>query len=390
MLGLLSTFGPISLDLYLPALPGLATDLHASASGAQLSITACLLGLATGQLISGPMSDRFGRRKPLIIGLALYLIATIACALAPTITVLIILRLVQGLAGAADLVVSRAVARDLFAGKDLVIIFARLTLVSGLAPVVAPVLGGQLNRFLDWRGIFGVLAGFGVVLLLAGVLGMPESLPLERRGVGGLRVTLAGFRRLLGDRLFLGVITAAGLAGASMFAYIAGATFVLQRIYGLSPQGFSFVFGANSVGIMIMSQTGARLARHHHPSRVLAVGIGLNLLGSIGLAVSTLAGLPLPFLLGSLFVMVSAVGLVLPTSSALAMADYPDLAGSASALLGLGQFVLGAVVAPLVGIAGQDTAVPLGLVAVSCSIGATLVFTLVARPYLRSAASGTV
>lgn len=390
MLGLLSTFGPISLDLYLPALPGLAEDLHASASGAQLSITACLLGLATGQLISGPLSDRFGRRAPLIAGLVLYLLATIACAFAPTITVLIILRLIQGLAGAAGLVVSRAVARDLFGGKDLVIIFARLTLVSGLAPVVAPVLGGQLNRFLDWRGIFGVLAGFGLVLLLAGVLGMPESLPVERRGVGGLRATLAGFRRLLDDRLFVAVIAAAGLAGASMFAYISGATFVLQRIYGLSPQGFSFVFGANSIGIMIMSQTGARFARRHHPSRVLAVGLGLNLLGATGLAVSTLAGLSLPFVIGSLFVMVSAVGLVLPTSSALAMADYPDLAGSASALLGLGQFVLGAVVAPLVGIAGQDTAVPLGLVAVSCSLGATLVFTLVARPQLRSAARGTV
>ena len=382
VLGLLSTFGPISLDLYLPALPGLADDLGASASGAQLSITACLLGLALGQLISGPLSDRFGRRRPLIVGLVLYLLATVACAFAPTITVLVVLRLVQGLAGAAGLVVSRAIARDLFGGKDLVIIFARLTLVSGLAPVVAPVLGGQLNRVLDWRGIFLVLAAFGVVLLLAGTLGLRETLPPERRGVGGLSVTLQGFRRLLGDRLFVGVIGAAGLAGASMFAYISGATFVLQRIYGLSPQGFSFVFGANSVGIMIMSQTGARLARRHHPSRMLAVGLTLNLIGAAALAVTVLIGLPLPFVIGSLFVMVSAVGLVLPTSSALAMADYPELAGAASALLGLGQFVMGAVVAPLVGIAGQDTAVPLGLVAVSASLCATLVFALVARPAL--------
>ncbi len=390
VLGLLSTFGPISLDLYLPALPGLATDLATSTSAAQLSITACLLGLATGQLISGPLSDRFGRRRPLIAGLVLYLLATIACALAPSIEWLIVLRLVQGLAGAAGLVVSRAVARDLYGGRDLVIIFARLALVSGLAPVVAPVLGGQLARVLSWRGIFGVLAAFGVVLLAAGLFGLGESLPAERRGTGGLRVTLGGFRRLLGDRFFVAVIAAAGLAGASMFAYISGSTFVLQKIYGLSPQGFSLVFGANSVGIMIMSQTGARLARRHPPSRVLGIGLSLNLVGALGLAVSTLAQLGLPFLVGSLFVMVSAVGLVLPTSSALALADYPDQAGAASALLGLGQFVLGAVVAPLVGVAGTGTAVPLGLVALTCSLGGSLVFWLVARPQLVSGAGGTV
>lgn len=388
VLGLLSTFGPISLDLYLPALPQLSVDLSASASAAQLSITACLLGLATGQLISGPLSDRFGRRRPLVAGLVLYLLATLACALAPNIETLIVLRLVQGLAGAAGLVVSRAVARDLYGGRDLVVIFARLGLVAGLAPVVAPVLGGQLSRVLDWRGIFGVLAAFGVVLLAAGLFGLGESLPSERRAVGGIRATVGGFSRLLADRMFVAVVVAAGLASASMFAYISGATFVLQEIYGLSPQGFSLVFGTNSVGIMVMSQAGARLARRHHPSRVLMTGLSLNLLGALGLAVSTLAGLPLGFLIGSLFVMVSAVGLVLPTSSALALADYPDLAGAASALLGLGQFVLGAVVAPLVGIAGTRTAIPLGLVALTCSFAASVVFWTVARPQLSAASGG--
>jgi DHA1 family bicyclomycin/chloramphenicol resistance-like MFS transporter len=382
VLGMLSMFGPISLDLYLPALPALATDLSASTSAAQLSITACLLGLATGQLVAGPLSDQFGRRRPLIVGLVVYLIASVACALAPTIGLLVVLRLVQGLAGAAGIVIARAVARDLYSGRRLVIIFSRLILVNGLAPILAPVIGGQLALVTSWRGIFLVLAGFGVVLLAAGVFGVPESLPPQRRRAGGVRDTLRSFRTLLEDRLFVAVVLAAGLAGASMFAYIAGATFVLQRLYGLSAQQFSFAFGSNALGIMILGQVGARLARRWSPHRVMALGLLMNLLGSAGLAVTVLVGLGLPFLLGSLFVMVSALGLVFPTSTALALADHPDRAGAASSLLGLGQYLMGAVVAPLVGLAGEDTAVPLGIVAVVCSAAAAVIFFGVALPAL--------
>jgi DHA1 family bicyclomycin/chloramphenicol resistance-like MFS transporter len=383
VLGMLSMFGPISLDLYLPALPALATDLAASTSAAQLSITACLLGLATGQLVAGPLSDQFGRRRPLIVGLVVYLIASAACALAPTIGLLVVLRLVQGLAGAAGIVIARAVARDLYSGRRLVIIFSRLILVNGLAPILAPVIGGQLVRVTSWRGIFVVLAAFGVVLLGAGVFGVPESLPAERRRAGGVRDTLRSFRTLLRDRLFVAVVLAAGFAGASMFAYIAGATFVLQRLFGLSAQQFSFAFGSNALGIMVLGQVGASLARRWSPHRVLALGLLMNLLGAVGLAVTVLVGLGLPYLLGSLFVMVSALGLVFPTSTALALADHPERAGAASSLLGLGQYLMGAIVAPLVGLAGEDTAVPLGIVAVSCSIAGAAVFFGVALPALR-------
>lgn len=382
VLGMLSMFGPISLDLYLPALPALATDLRASTSAAQLSITACLLGLATGQLVAGPLSDQFGRRRPLVVGLAVYLLASIACALAPTVELLVVLRLVQGLAGAAGIVISRAVARDLYSGRRLVIIFSRLILVNGLAPIVAPVVGGQLALVTSWRGTFLVLAAFGVVLLGAGLFGVPESLPPQRRRAGGVRDTLRSFRALLGDRLFVAVVLAAGLAGASMFAYIAGATFVLQRLYGLSAQQFSLAFGSNALGIMVLGEVGARLARRWSPHRVLGLGLLANLLGAVGLAVTVLIGLGLPFLLGSLFVMVSALGLVFPTSTALALADHPDRAGSASSLLGLGQYLLGALVAPLVGLAGEDTAVPLGVVAAACSAAAVVVFLGVALPAL--------
>jgi DHA1 family bicyclomycin/chloramphenicol resistance-like MFS transporter len=376
VLGMLSTFGPLSLDLYLPALPALAGELETSTSAAQLTITACLIGLAVGQLVAGPLSDRYGRRPPLIVGLVAYALASLACAFAWTVSVLVVFRLVQGLAGAAGLVIARAVARDLYAGRRLAIFFSRLVLISGLAPVVAPVLGGQLNRVMSWRGIFGVLAGFGLVLLLAGLLGVRETLPPDRRVRGGLGSTLRGFGGLLGDRFFVGVALASGLAAASMFAYIAGATFVLQRIYGLSPQGFSLAFGVNSLGIMAAAQISARLIKRWSPVRLLAGGLIVNLVGALCLVGTVLLGLGLPFLLGSLFVMVSAIGLILPNGTALAMSGHADQAGTASALLGLLQYVIGAVVAPLVGVAGQRTAVPLGVVAVTVSAAASALFAL--------------
>ena len=380
VLGLLSTFGPISLDLYLPALPQLAAELAASTSAAQLTITACLIGLAVGQVIAGPLSDRFGRKRPLMVGLVAYALASLACAFAWSVTVLLVLRLVQGLAGAAGIVIARAVARDLYEGRRLVVFFSQLVLVSGLAPVIAPVLGGQLNRVMTWRGIFGVLAAIGVVLVLAGLLGLKESLPPERRVAGGLGGTLRGFAVLGRDRFFVGVALAGGFAGASMFAYIAGATFVLQRIYGLSPQGFSLAFGVNSVGIMAAAQVSGRLTRRLSPVRVLAIGLAVNLLGALCLAATVLLGLGLPFVLGSLFVMVSAIGLVLPTSTALGLSNYPERAGTASALLGLLQYLVGGLAAPLVGLAGEDTAVPLGLVAGAASASACLVFALMVVP----------
>jgi MFS transporter, DHA1 family, multidrug resistance protein len=257
-----------------------------------------------------------------------------------------------------------------------------LVLISGLAPVIAPVLGGQLNRVMSWRGIFGVLAAIGVVLVLAGLFGLRESLPPERRVPGGLADTLQGFGVLIRDRVFVGVALAGGLAGASMFSYIAGATFVLQRIYGMSPQGFSLAFGVNSIGIMAAAQLSGRLTGRLSPVRVLAIGLAVNLLGALCLLTTVLLALGLPFVLGSLFVMVSAIGLILPTSTALGLADYPNRAGTASAMLGLLQYLVGGLAAPLVGLGGEDTAVPLGVVAGSASAGACLVFALLVMPPL--------
>ena len=384
VLGLLTMFGPLSLDLYLPALPQLADDLNASPSAAQLSITACLVGLAFGQLVAGPMSDRLGRKRPLIVGLLAYVLASAACAFAPSAMILALLRLVQGLAGAAGIVISRAIARDLYSGRALMIFFSRLLLVAGLAPVIAPIIGGQLSRVMSWRGIFGVLAGFGAVLLLAGWLGLKETLPPERRIVGGLSRTLHGYNTLLHDRFFVGCALSSGLAGATMFAYIAGSTFVLQRIYGMSPQGFSLVFGCISLGLVAAAQGGARLALVWPLTRVLGVGLAINLLGATGLLVTVITGLPLGVLLAALVVMVGAVGLIFPTANALAMADYPDMAGTASSLQGLSQFVFGAVAAPLVGIAGEHTALPLGVVTTAVSACAMTSFVSLVLPVVRA------
>jgi DHA1 family bicyclomycin/chloramphenicol resistance-like MFS transporter len=384
VLGLLTMFGPLSLDLYLPALPQLADDLGTSASAAQLSITACLVGLAVGQLVAGPLSDRLGRRRPLIVGLLAYVVASVACALAPSVMVLVALRLVQGLAGAAGIVISRAIARDLYSGRELMIFFSRLLLIAGLAPVVAPILGGQLSRIMSWRGIFGVLAGFGAVLLLAGWFGLRETLPPERRIVGGFHLTLQGYNTLVHDRFFVGCALSSGLAGASMFAYIAGSTFVLQRIYGMSPQAFSLVFGCISLGLVAAAQGGARLALVWPLTRVLALGLTINLTGATALLVTVITGLPLAALIGALVIMVCAVGVIFPTANALAMADYPDLAGTASSLQGLSQFAFGAVAAPLVGIAGEHTALPLGIVTTTVSLCAMASFVGLVFPVVRA------
>jgi len=386
VLGLLTMFGPLSLDLYLPALPQLADDLGTSTSAAQLSITACLVGLALGQLVAGALSDRLGRRRPLIVGLSAYLVASVACALAPSVTVLIVLRFIQGLGGAAGIVISRAIARDLYSGRALMIFFSRLLLIAGLAPVIAPILGGQLSRIMSWRGIFGVLAGFGAVLLLAGWFGLRETLPPERRVVGGFRRTLHGYNTLVHDRFFVGCALSSGLAGASMFAYIAGSTFVLQRIYGMSPQGFSLIFGGISFGLVAAAQGGARLALIWPLTRVLALGLAINLTGATALLVTVVTGLPLAALIGALVIMVCAVGLIFPTANALAMADYPDLAGTASSLQGLSQFLFGAIAAPLVGIAGEQTALPLGIVTTSVSLCAMASFVGLVLPVVRARA----
>ncbi len=380
ILGALSAFGPLAIDMYLPGLPALLTDFDTGASQIQLTLSACLLGLAIGQLVAGPLSDAYGRRPPLLIGLAGFAIVSLLCAVAPNIYVLIGLRFAQGFTGAAGIVIGRAIVRDLHSGRAAARFFSLLMLINGLAPILAPLIGGQVLRVTSWRGVFVVLAIIGVLLFLAGFLGIREPLPPARRQGGGLAGTLRTFRRLATDRSFIGYAAALGLAIAAMFAYIAGSPFVLQAIYGVSPQLFSLMFGVNALGIIVASQINGLLIGRVPLKRLLAGGIIANAGGGILLllVIGVFDG-GLGPVLGALFLVVASLGFILPNATALAIAAHPTVAGSASALLGLLQYTFGAIAAPLVGVAGEETALPMAIVIAALGAAALLVYLVIVR-----------
>ncbi|MGY1769678.1 multidrug effflux MFS transporter [Blastococcus sp. SYSU D00813] len=362
LLGALSAFGPLSMDLYLPALPAVEDDLRAGQSPVQLTLSAVALGLAAGQLVAGPLSDRFGRRGPLLLGVGAWALASLLCALSPTVWVLVAIRLLQGLGGAAGIVLARAIVRDRYEGTEAARVFAVLASIGGAAPVLAPVVGGQLLRVTDWRGLFVVLAGIGLALLVAAAWRLPETLPPDRRVPGGVRTTLRNGRSLLRRRAFLAAVLSQGLAFGALFTYISGSSFVLQDGFGLSAQQFSLVFAANGVGIVLAGQVSRVLVARTGSRLLVRAGLGAQALGSAALLVAALAGAGLPVVLPALFVVVSATGLVLPNATALAMADAARTAGTASALVGVGQFAVAGVGAPLAGLGPAGTLLPMAAV----------------------------
>jgi MFS transporter, DHA1 family, multidrug resistance protein len=363
VLSLLTVFGPISMDLYLPVLPALTRDLGTATSTAQLTVTACLFGLAAGQLVAGPLSDRFGRRRPLLIGVVAYVATSVLCAASPTVAALVAARFVQGLAGGVGVVIAQAAGRDLYSGGRLLRYYGRLTVLAGLAAVVGPVLGGQLASVTDWRGIFGFLAALGALILAACLLFLRETLPAERRVTGGMAQTGRDMRRLLGDRLFLGAVLVTGFANAALFAYLSGATFLLQEVYGLSPQGYSYAFGLNSLGFMVFGFAAGRASERWSERATLIVGLAMCGVGAAGLLAAVAGHLPLATVVLSLLTLVSGVAVTTPPTTSLALAAYPDIAGTASSFLGVARFAFGGLAAPLVGLGG-GSAVPLGVVTV--------------------------
>jgi DHA1 family bicyclomycin/chloramphenicol resistance-like MFS transporter len=375
LLAAMTTMGPLSLDMYLPALPDIADDLGASVAQVQLSLTTCLVGLAAGQLICGPLSDRWGRRRPVIAGMAAYAVFSLLCAVAPSAPALAGLRLLQGMAGGVGVVVARAVVRDLYSGVDAARYFSRLTLIFGVAPIAAPSIGSAVLRVTSWRGIFVVLALIGVLLTVLVAWRLPETLPVERRSPGGLADTWATAKSLFTDRVYLGFAFTQGLAFAGMFAYISGSSFVLQDGYGVSATAFSVLFGLNAVGLIALSQANRRLLDRHRP-RVLLTG---TLLAGLAAACGLLAAALLGSLAGvavALFVVVSSVGMVMPNATALALDRHPSRAGTAAALMGGIQSVLGAMAAPLVGLGHPGRGVPMAIVVLAFA-GAALVALLV-------------
>jgi DHA1 family bicyclomycin/chloramphenicol resistance-like MFS transporter len=379
ILGSLSAFGPLSIDMYLPALPNLAEDLHSGASMAQLSLTACLLGMALGQIVVGPISDVRGRRGPLLIGVAVYAIASLFCAFARSIELFVFTRFIQGLAGSAGIVISRASVRDLYSGSELTRFFSFLMLVSGAAPILAPIFGGQILQFTAWRGVFLVLAAIGFCMLLVIFFGLKETLPRERRSRAGFINTMKTFQALLKNKIFMGYALSQGFVSAAMFAYISGSPFVIQNLYGVSPQMFSIFFAVNGLGIILAGQITGRLAGRVPEKKLLVTGLFLGFAGGASLLAVTVAGGRLVAILISLFFVVSSVGIVGTSSFALAMQDQANSAGSASALIGLLSFILGGVMAPLVGIAGSFSALPMGIVIVSAEAAAVLSYRLLVK-----------
>ncbi|MCK1992800.1 multidrug effflux MFS transporter [Peribacillus muralis] len=379
MLGCFAAIGPLSLDMYLPGLPTLAEDLKSSTSLAQLSLTACLLGLALGQIYLGPLSDAKGRRVPLILSLSVYGLSSLLCAFAPTIELLLLLRFIQGIAGAGGIVISRAIVRDLFSGTDLTKFFSMLMLVNGAAPILAPVFGGQLLQFTSWRGVFIVITILGGLMVTAAFFGIKETLPPNLRSAGGVNDTIRTFGKLVGDRVFMGYAFSQGFISAAMFAYISGSPFVLQNIYGVSPQTFSLIFAMNGVGIIITSQVAGKLAGRVKEEKLLQIGLSLALFGGVFLITSVFFEFGLAGIVLALFVSVSSVGIVGTTSFSLAMQNQKKTAGSASALIGLLPFILGSLMAPLVGLGSGDSPLPMGIVMVSCHIIAMLAYFMLAR-----------
>ncbi|WAX80364.1 multidrug effflux MFS transporter [Streptomyces sp. KMM 9044] len=391
ILGSLTATAPLAVDMYLPALPEVTRSLGSAASTVQLTLTACLAGMALGQLVVGPMSDRWGRRRPLLVGLAAYVVTTALCAIAPSVELLIAFRLAQGLSGAAGIVIARAVARDLYDGVAMARFFSTLMLVSGVAPIVAPLIGGQVLRVTDWRGVFVVLTALGVLMAAVVWVKLPETLEPADRHRGGVGEALGSMRRLLADRAFTGYVLTGGFAFACLFAYVAASPFVVQEIYGASPQTFSLLFGINSVGLVIMGQiNGKVLVGRVRLDRVLGLGLAvvvtastavllmaLGVFGDVGLVPTAVA----------LFVLVSAMGITMPNTQALALMRIKHSAGSASALLGTSSFLIGAIASPLVGIAGEDTAVPMGVVQLTAALVASACFLGMCRPWRGRAAT---
>ncbi|MGV0795205.1 multidrug effflux MFS transporter [Mycolicibacterium sp. XJ1819] len=355
LLGLLVALGPLTIDMYLPALPGIADELGVSSSVAQLTLTGTLVGLALGQLVVGPLSDSLGRRRPLMAGIVLHMLASLMCLFAPNIAVLGVARGLQGMGAAAAMVVAIAVVGDLFADSVAATVMSRLMLVLGVAPVVAPSLGAAVLLKASWHWVFAALVLMAGALLAVAVLALPETLPVAHRRPLNVRSIGATYVEVLRDVRFVVLVLVGALAMSGLFAYISGASFVLQDRYGLDQQSFALMFGAGAIALIGATQFNVVLLRRFAPQRIaLGALVAGSIAGAVFIAVS-LAGVGglFGFLL-PVWAILAAMGLVLPNAPAVALSRHPDAAGTAAALLGAGQFSLGAVVAPLVGALGND------------------------------------
>lgn len=372
-LGMLAAIAPLSTDMYLPALPEMMEDFDVAPSMIQLTLTASMAGMALGQIVAGPVSDEQGRRKPLMIGMLVFAVSSAACVFVKSIYIFLVFRFIQGCSGGAGIVIARAIARDVCKGPALTRFFSMLMLVNGLAPILAPVIGGQILRFSTWEGVFVLLTVIGVVLTICAII-MTETLSARRRVEGGVFASLKGFKGLFSQKYFMGHCVMQCFGFAAFFAYISGSSFVFQNIYHVSPQVFSLIFGINGIGLMISGALTGRLAGRVEDWKILRTALYVAVIGSVLLLAGFIIHMPLLAVIVVLFFTVSTLSCMATSSFSLAMQAQGRNAGSASALIGFFSMISGAVMAPVVGIAGSYTAIPMGIVMVVGEVGALLTF----------------
>lgn len=383
LLGALTALGPFTIDLYLPAFPVLQQDFQTTAAAIQLTLTGTMIGFALGQLIVGPLSDKVGRRRPLLAVTALHVIASIGAALAPDLTLLAIARVLMGMGAAAGGVVAMAIVRDLFGGRRLVVMLSRLALVSGVAPVIAPLIGSALLAVMPWRGIFVVLAVYGAVMLVSAIALVPETLPKARRGANGGATVLQRYRSVFSDRVFIGVLIIGGMTFSGLFSYLSSSSFLFQEGYGFDAQQYGMLFAVNSLGVVLGVQTASRLAARFGPQWVLAFSTATLVLASAAIIVFDQLGLGLWPTMAALFVFMTACGFTFPCVQVLALDRHGKAAGTAASIIGASNFGVAGLISPIVGWIARDagiTATTMASVMVGCAVIGCLSLWLIVRP----------
>jgi MFS transporter, DHA1 family, multidrug resistance protein len=368
LLGLLDAFGPLGIDMYLPAFPQIEHDLNARAGAMQLTLSLFLAGLAIGQLICGPISDRVGRRVPLLYGAGAFALASLTCAFARSIEALILARFVMGLAGSTGMVVARAVVRDSFEEADSSRVYSMLMLVIGIAPIISPSVGGWLMQIGGWGSIFWALAAFGCLCGVAVAVDLPETHPPARRSQDSVTTVFRRYAALIVDRRFIGYAAPVSLALGLIFAYVASAPSVFMQIFKLSPTAFSLIFASNAVGLIGAAQVNRWLTRHYDTHTILRAASLGNAVTALLLPVLAWTGIGgFPAFFADIFLCLMTVGLILPNATAAVMAPFPETAGVASALLGMLQFSVGAATGALVALFHDGTARPMAFVMAGCA-----------------------
>lgn len=383
LLGALTALGPFTIDLYLPAFPVLEQDFDTTAAAIQLTLTGTMIGFAVGQLVVGPLSDKVGRRVPLIAVTALHVLASVAAAVAPTLPLLSAARVFMGIGAAAGGVVAMAIVRDLFGGKRLVVMLSRLALVSGVAPVAAPLIGSWLLSLMPWRGIFVVLAVYGVVMLVSTVVLVPETLPVARRQDRGGATALQRYRSVFSDRVFIGVLIIGGMTFSGLFSYLSASPFLFQQTHGLNAQQYGLLFAVNSLGVVAGVQTASRLAARFGPQWVMAWSTAVLLAAGTAIIVTDQLGLGLWGTMIPLFVFMTACGFTFPNVQVLALDRHGKAAGTAASVIGATNFGVAGLISPIVGWISRGagtTATTMASVMVGCAVIGVLSLWLIVRP----------